>query len=108
MEKILLGYLADVSVRSLMLAVVAAALVGSVRGLRSPSLSHSIWSFVMGGMLLLPALVTVLPVFTLRILRPQWPDPLSQGMGSSDWHFIALLAYAAVAAFLVLRVIVGV
>jgi hypothetical protein len=107
LQQVLISQLAHVFVRSLLLALVAAAVLCGLRDRRSPALSHAVWSFVLAGMLLLPALVSSLPAVTLRVLDPAWPDPVSPDFAALGWQGIVLLFYAALAGFFLLRVIVG-
>src|SRR5438270_9172648 len=66
----ILGYLASVSVRSLVLFAVAAAAIAAVR-LKSAAARHAVWTVVAGGMLLLAALTpAALPPLALHLLKP--------------------------------------
>jgi TonB family protein len=66
----ILGYLASVSVRSLVLFAIAAAAIAALR-LKSAAAQHAVWTVVAGGMLLLAALTpAALPPLALRLLKP--------------------------------------
>ena len=65
----MLAHLADVSIRSIFLALVAALALLVVRGRRTAALQHAIWAAVMCGMLALFAFGQALPRLPLHVLR---------------------------------------
>jgi uncharacterized protein (TIGR03435 family) len=64
------AHLADVSIRSLLLALSAATFLWMVRSRRSAALQHAVWTAVVGGMLALFAFGQMLPRLPLRVLTP--------------------------------------
>src|ERR1700744_2561260 len=65
----MLAHLADVSIRSIFLALVAALALLGVPGRRTAALQHAIWAAVMCGMLALFAFGQALPRLPLHVLR---------------------------------------
>jgi len=65
----ILGYLASVSVRSLVLFAIAVAAIAAVRA-KSAAAQHAVWTVVAGGMLLLAAFTPALPPVALHWLKP--------------------------------------
>ncbi len=65
----MLAHLADVSIRSILLAAVAALTLLMVRGRRTAALQHAVWVAVLCGMLALFALGQTLPRLPLHVLR---------------------------------------
>ena len=77
----MLAHLADVAVRSLLLAALAAVVLWMLRRTRTAALQHAIWTSVVCGMLALFAFGQALPRLPLRLLerlavarRPLPPD----------------------------------
>ena len=131
----MLTHLADVSIRSLLLASAAALVLWMTASRRTAALQHAIWTAVVCGMLVLFAFGQVLPRLPLRILNrpaapvaanaPQaienWlapeepavtaailsPAPTLKTPGSVDWREILLFAYGIVAFALFLRFATG-
>jgi TonB family protein len=126
-----LAQLADVSVRSVLLALVAALGIRVAR-LRSATARHAVWTTVLCGMLLLPVLRDVLPSIPGPVLRgipaavglpslgeyPAASEPrlLAQAepgqagtsrLNPPEWRTIALLLYMAIAALLLGRLLLG-
>jgi hypothetical protein len=69
MERLLLTHLLDVSIRSLALAIVAAAALGIMRQ-RSAAFTHAVWTAVLFGMLLLFAIGPALKPLPVRMNVP--------------------------------------
>src|ERR1700748_1594078 len=67
----MLAHLADVSLRSLLLALLAAIALLILRGRRTAALQHAVWTAVLCGMLALFAFGQSLPRLPLRILHSQ-------------------------------------
>ena len=65
----LLSFLASVSVRSLVLAMLAAAVMAVFR-VRAAAVRHAVWTMVTMGMLLLAAFAPLMPPIPLRVFRP--------------------------------------
>jgi beta-lactamase regulating signal transducer with metallopeptidase domain len=65
----MLSHLADVSLRSLLLALVALVVLLVLRRPRTAAFQHAVWTAVLCGMLTLFAFGQALPRFTLRILN---------------------------------------
>jgi TonB family protein len=65
----ILGYLASVSVRSLVLFAIAAAAIAALR-LKSAAAQHAVWTVVAGGMLLLAVSTPALPPLGIHLLKP--------------------------------------
>ena len=65
----MLAHLADVSIRSILLAALAALALLMVRGKRTAALQHAVWTAVMCGMLALFAFGEALPRLPLHVLR---------------------------------------
>jgi TonB family protein len=65
----ILGYLASVAVRSLILFTIAAAAIPLLR-VKSAAARHAVWTVAAGGMLLLAALTPVLPPLAVHLLKP--------------------------------------
>jgi uncharacterized protein (TIGR03435 family) len=64
----MLLHLADVSIRSFLLALLAGSALWLLRNRRTAALQHAVWTLVMCGMLALFAFGQALPHFTLRVL----------------------------------------
>src|SRR4051812_19255973 len=94
-----LAHLQDVSVRSLVLATLAAAVLW-LMGRCSAAARHAIWSIVLAGMLVQFAAAPLLPPIPLRILAETSPRSPA---GASSWRGIAFAIYAAVALLLLIR-----
>src|SRR5438477_483362 len=104
MGRILLDHLQDVSLRSLLLATLAAAVLWPAWGRRSAAAMHAVWSTVLAGMLVLLAAGPLLPAIRLRILA----DTSAQAAAPApEWREVAFLLYAAVALVLLMRVAAG-
>lgn len=71
----ILAHLVDVSVRSVLVALAAAAVLWALRSKRNAALEHAVWTMVLGGMLLLLAVGPVLPELPLRILHQAAEHP---------------------------------
>ena len=117
----MLAHLADVSLRSLLLALVAAAVLWVLRNRRTAAIEHAVWSIVMIAMLGLFAFGEVFPRLPLRVLGgsitpapevrsgeiapprdtiyAEFPRPLTPATPHRplDWKIVAMGAYAAVA-----------
>jgi uncharacterized protein (TIGR03435 family) len=65
----MLAHLADVSIRSLLLALTAAVVLLALRRQRTAAMQHAVWAAVVCGMLALFAFGETLPRFSLRILN---------------------------------------
>ncbi|MBZ5729179.1 MAG: TIGR03435 family protein [Acidobacteriia bacterium] len=117
----MLPHLAEVSIRSLLLALPAAIVLWILRSRRTAALQHAVWAAVVCGMLALFALGQALPRLSLRILdRPaaslpaappavpanaavideppeaaQLPSPVPRR--AIDWPAVAVYAYGAIA-----------
>ncbi len=65
----MLNNLADVSIRSLLLALMAGFVLLELRCKRSAALSHAVWTSVTCGMLLLFGLGTSLPRLPVRFFK---------------------------------------
>jgi len=104
MGRILITHLQDVSLRSLLLATLAAAILWSLRRRPNAAASHAVWSTVLAGMLLLFAAGPLLPVIRLHILAD--PSP-SAGAALSPWREAAFVVYTAVASAMLFRVAWG-
>ncbi len=111
--------LADASVRSLIVAVVAALAAWR----RPAAFKHAVWSAVLVSMLLMPAMTTLLPELPIAV----WPAPaavtvppavpatalpggnLGPGAPGTEpwWPEALLMAYVAVAAFFAARLAVA-
>jgi uncharacterized protein (TIGR03435 family) len=75
----MLTHLADVSIRSLLLALPAAIGLWVLRSRRTAALQHAVWAAVVCGMLALFAFGQVLPRLSLRILYSDAVPPAAQG-----------------------------
>jgi hypothetical protein len=101
----LLSHLQDVSIRSLLLASLAAMALWLLRGRRSAAIRHAVWSLVLTGMLLLLGLGPVLPPIPLRIV-----DSATARIPLSDLpsrYPAAFFIYIVPAVVLLLRVAAG-
>jgi TonB family protein len=85
----ILGYLASVSVRSLVFFAAAAVAIAALR-VKSAAAQHAVWTVVAGGMLVLAALTpAALPPLALRLLKPvemqiaQLPPVLDPALATS-------------------------
>lgn len=127
----MLAHLADVSIRSLVLAALAGIVVWVLQSRRTAALEHAIWTAVVCGMLALFAFGTALPRIPLRILgnpaavvgqvRPTSAPPLpfeilsaeqavtsSSGRGTPiHWKDIAPDAYIAITLAFLVRLATG-
>ena len=123
----MLDHLADVSIRSLLLALPAAIVLWMLRSRRTAAMQHAVWAAVVYGMLALFAFGQALPRLLLRILErpaeaievtppaavsdrlvlpPTGPQPLApepaQARRPIGWKDVVIYAYGAIAfAFLV-------
>ncbi len=129
----MLAHLADVSIRSLLLALSAAIVLWTLRSRRTAALQHAVWTVVVCGMLALFAFGQALPRLPLRVLtspaarKTGTPLPvpdsielvlsatLPGGTGDSvpafrpsiDWNQVAVYAYAAIAFAFLARFLTG-
>jgi uncharacterized protein (TIGR03435 family) len=127
----MLAHLTDVSIRSLLLALMAAALEWMLRSKRTAALQHAIWASVVCGMLALFAFGQALPRLPLRVLdhparaplqstlpivaiTPPVPDGVATAVPIPtkphpwiDWIRIAAYAYAAIAFLFLARFVTG-
>lgn len=124
------AHLADVSIRSVLLAVSAAAVLWISRKRRSAALEHAVWTAVMCGMLALFAFGDALPRLPLRVLTSPaaaplqsapllWKAPFIEETAalpaqmptnverSINWSDVAIYAYAAIAFAFLARFITG-
>src|SRR4051794_13415922 len=104
MGRILLAHLQDVSLRSLVLATLAAAVLWPVWGRRSAAARHTVWSIALAGMLLLFVTAPWLPAIPLHILGEASAQVLD---ATTAWREIAVAIYAVVAFILLVRVAAG-
>jgi bla regulator protein blaR1 len=128
----MLAHLADVSIRSLLLALIAAIVLWMLRSRRTAALQHAIWAAVVCGMLALFALGAALPRLPLRILdhpaaAPVQSTPPVVGTNppmfeevplaiptpttlqrSIDWSKVATYAYATIAFAFLARFMTGI
>jgi len=127
-----MAHLVDVSIRSLVLVLVAAAVLWILRARRTAALQHAIWTAVVCGMLGLFLLGPAMPKLPLRVLRdapvpvqatrlvriaprlpidpslpaaPVLPQPAQQV--PINWSRIAYYAYASIAVAFLVRFAVG-
>jgi uncharacterized protein (TIGR03435 family) len=126
----MLAHLADVSIRSLLLALIAGIVVWTLRAKRTAALQHAVWTVVVCGMLALFAFGQALPRLPLRVLdRPaaaplqspppprhaplvvesvELPAPIPLARPRSiDWSSVAVYAYAAIAFGFLARFLTG-
>jgi uncharacterized protein (TIGR03435 family) len=126
----MLAHLADVSIRSLLLALSAALVVWTLRSKRTAALQHAVWTAVVCGTLALFAFGSALPRLPLRVLdrpasaplrlpRPPSNPPLVGEMvelpapipttprRAIDWSEVAIYSYAAIALAFLVRFITG-
>jgi hypothetical protein len=130
----MLAHLADVSIRSFALALIAALVLWTLRSRRTAALQHAIWTAVICGMLALFAFGAALPRLPLRVLdRPDarkmgtllpvpasnrvLPATLPEGTGYGvpafrlptprPWSEIALYVYAAITFAFLARFVTG-
>jgi hypothetical protein len=124
------AYLADVSIRSLLLAASAIAVLAISRNRRSAALEHAVWTAVVCGMLALFALGRALPRLPLRVLTSPaatpvqstpllWKAPLTEAPAelsvqmqtnvqhSINWSDVVIYAYAAIDFAFLARFITG-
>jgi uncharacterized protein (TIGR03435 family) len=80
----MLDHLADVSIRSLLLALPAALVLWILRSRRTAALQHAVWAAVVYGMLALFAFGQVLPRLPLRILDGPAPVQVTAPAASVD------------------------
>ena len=126
----MLAHLADVSIRSLLLALIAALALSALRRRRTAALQHAVWTAVVGGMLALFMLGAALPRMPLRVLTsPIVPSaavalasPVLEALPaqgndlpapapvarSIDWSEVALYAYAAITFVFLARFLTGI
>lgn len=121
----MLPHLLDVSIRSLVLALIAVAFLAMPRRRRTAALEHAVWTTVVCGMLALFSFSQLLPPLPLRILSSpatlqvtprtaaaetpaidpvfeQTPAPASTAARPLSWQDVLLWTYLAVAfAFLI-------
>src|SRR5882724_9749329 len=79
----MLAHLAEVSIRSLLLALSAALVLWILRSRRTAALQHAVWAAVVCGMLALFAFGQALPRLPLRVLYSA-PAPAPQPYGAAD------------------------
>jgi len=127
----MLAHLADVSVRSLLLAVAAAALLWILRNRRTAALEHALWAMVVSGMLALFAFGQALPRLPLRVLdraaapqaaplaamgnppildetrSAQQPVTRAKTWGPVDWQGVAASGYGAIALAFLAQFVTG-
>ncbi len=125
----MLVHLGDVSIRSLLLALIAAIVLWMPRSSRTAALQHAVWAAVVCGMLALFAFGEALPRLPLRVLtRPtaapvrsvpplseppsvgeivETPAPSPAPPRSINWSDIAACAYAAIALAFFVRFVTG-
>jgi len=125
----MLAHLGDVSIRSLLLALIAAIILCTPRSRRIAALQHAVWTAVVCGMLALFAFGQALPRLPLRVLtRPvaapvrsapplsepplvretvEMPAPSPVPPRSINWSDIAAYAYAAIALAFFVRFATG-
>jgi TonB family protein len=121
-----LGYLASVGVRSLVLFGAAAVVLAAFR-VKAAAARHAVWTVVAIGMLLLAALTPALPGLPLRLLKPApvavaplpnvpFPDAAASTAPAPvpapaarrwTWQDASLAAYAAIALLLLGRLAIG-
>ncbi len=65
----MLSHLVDVSIRCVVLALIAAAVLWLLRAKRTAAMEHAVWTAVVCGMLALLVFGSVLPRLPLRVLR---------------------------------------
>ena len=126
----MLAHLADASIRSFLLALVAALILSCTRRHRTAALQHAGWAAVACGMLALLAFGQARPRVALRILNPSAAVHTTSPIGPDDLTFsrlprdstqappaaaraidrsgLLLYAYAAIACALLLRFATGV
>jgi len=125
-----LAHLAEVSIRSLLLALAAAIVPWILRRRREAALQHAVWTAVVCGMLALFAFGEVLPRLPLRIPTSnadaiptststvEDQPPLTDASQVSvsvpepphhpiDWRVVALYAYGAIALAFLSRLVAG-
>jgi hypothetical protein len=126
----MLAHVVDVSIRSLLLVLIAGIVLWGLRGKRTAALEHAAWTAVVCGMLALFVFGSALPRLPLRVLdRPaaaplRFPPPLRYAplVGetaelpapmpparprSIDWSSVAVYAYAAIALLFLVRFVTG-
>jgi uncharacterized protein (TIGR03435 family) len=126
----MLAHLADVSIRSLLLALFACMVLWTLRSRRLAALQHAVWAAVVYGMLALFAFGAALPRLPLRVLRDDAPvvQPAPPNVGTSspifdetpaavpisastspsiDWTEAAVCAYAVIAFAFLARFLTG-
>jgi len=132
----MLAHLADISARSLLLALLAAIVLWILRSVRTAALQHAVWATVVCGMLALFALGQTLPQLPLRVLDGPTPaatapppaasvdrlmpdaspsvatPPLSSPVPSKtrrpiDWSEAAVFAYGTIAIACLARFAMG-
>ena len=124
------AHLADVSIRSLLLAISATIVLWMLRNRRSAALEHAVWTAVVCGMLALFAFGNAMPRLPLRVLTSPaaapvqsapslWKAPLTEETAelpaqiptnvrrSINWSDVAVYAYAAIAFAFLARFIIG-
>jgi hypothetical protein len=74
----MLTHLVDVSIRSLLLALIASVVLLGLRRRRSAALAHAVWAAVTCSMLLLFALGSALPRVPVSILQPRNAPPAAR------------------------------
>src|SRR6185295_18509269 len=124
----LIGQLADFSLRSLGVLLVALLVLALFRP-RNASARHAVWTMVLAAMLALPVLSLVLPPVPLKIARPVMRMPAditvnskpvtaskSRGVlaagratepGRPQWPIVAAAVYCALTLGFLLRFLVG-
>jgi beta-lactamase regulating signal transducer with metallopeptidase domain len=125
----MLAHLADASLRSFLLALLAALILWFLRSHRTAALQHAVWAAVVCGMLAFLAFGQTLPRLPLRILNSPAPvhtasshapddltfsklsrDPAQAPSATArpiDWSGVLLFTYAAIACAFLLRFVAG-
>jgi uncharacterized protein (TIGR03435 family) len=85
----MLAHLTDASIRSLLLAVVAAAVLSILRSRKTAALEHAVWAAVVCGMLALFAFGQALPRLPLRILDTPGAAPALERFSQPTLYFRA-------------------
>ena len=87
----ILGFLADTSVRALGLVVVAGIALAILRT-RHAAARHAVWTAVLAGMLVLPALSPLLPPLAIKAVAPRVPASLPAFRASATPPHMAITA----------------
>lgn len=124
----MLTHLVDVSIRSLLLTLVAAIVLGVLRRRRTAAWQHAVWTGVICGMLALFAFGQFLPRLSLLVpdrvtapvliasplpayespVPPQWQPPIPAKPGRSiTWLDVVAYAYGAITCLFLARFALG-